>query len=227
MKTSNLAGILALVCLSNANAALYTVRNGVGSSASGIEDSLGRTFRDGTVEGNAFPSGGGISAGPGSVSFGIFLLPDNQLSSLTPSELVSAFLPFGGAVSNFLPAGPTGVRSVFQVPSNGIVAGSQFDESPIYLIAGNKSSLLESDEFLVLRSITFIFQSEQDFIPTPLAVTLTTQNSTVVVGETVPNVQTTNTDMATTPGWRMQAVPEPSTVFFAFLGAIGVCRRRR
>jgi len=64
--------LLAVVAVmtASASAASYFFNNGSGSTASGITDSLGGTFQNGTTPGAAFATGGGISAGPGVVGVG-------------------------------------------------------------------------------------------------------------------------------------------------------------
>jgi hypothetical protein len=204
--------------------ALYTINSGTGSTASGIQDSLGRTFRSGTTAGDAFSIGGGTSAGPGVVAFGIF--STDQLSNLQTTNLVSAFTGFGNTAA-FNTNGTTGNRSVYTSPQTAQVAGSAFNGKNVYLFAGNGTTFSNSTQFLVVKS-NFLFSAAQDDIPTPQVWTIRPDNSQLLLGTSATNVQTANTDTSVTPGWQMATpVPEPSAAILGTLGALVLLRRRR
>lgn len=204
--------------------ALYTINSGSGSTASGIQDSLGRTFRSATAAGDAFPTGGGTSAGPGVVAFGIF--STDQLSNLQTTNLVSAFTGFGNTAT-FNSTGTTGNRSVYTSPQTAQVTGSPFNGQNVYLFAGNGTTFSNSTQFLVVKS-GFQFSAAQDSVPTPQVWTIRPDNSTLLFGTSATNVQTANTDTSVTAGWQMATpVPEPSAAILGSLGALVLLRRRR
>jgi len=219
--------VIATMAWSSASAALYTLNNGSGSLAAGIQTRDGSTFRAGTTAGTAFPLGGGFSAGPGVVAFGSFSTDD--LSGVTSiTHLLSLFDQFGNSVAfNF--AGPTGARSVFSSAQIGTLGAGGAEESNagdfIYLFVGNGTTLLNSSDFLVVKS-SFIFDPSQDVNPLPNVLTISPANSQVLYGSVVANVQTANVDNSVTPGWQL-GIPEPSAALLGLLGAIGLLRRRR
>ena len=225
MKNKLLIAMSSLVISSPVSfAALYTVNSGTGSTASGFLNVAGNTFRSGTIAGDAYSTGGGISAGPGVVGFGIF--STDLLSTLTPSQLVAAFTVFGGPVA-FNTTGTTGHRSVFTAPQGAIVTGSSFAGKNVYLLVGNGTSFANSSQFSVAKS-TFLFNAADDALPTPTIYTIRPDNSTVLFGSLAPNVQTANTDSTVTPGFQLaNAVPEPSAAVLGAIGALGLLRRRR
>jgi hypothetical protein len=219
--------ILAIIALATSSslsfAALYTLNNGTGSTASGIQTSTGATFRAGTTAGDAFATGGGTSAGPGIVAFGIF--STDTLTGLTASQLIAAFTPFG-TPGAFAATGTTGNRSVFSSAQNVTVAGSSFDLKNMYLFVGNGTTFAGSTEFLVAKS-TLTFNSGDDSATAPIVQTIRPSNSTVLFGALATSVQTANTDGSATPGWTTAAIPEPSATILGVVGALSILRRRR
>jgi hypothetical protein len=224
MKAKYTAILALLFAWSSASGALITLNNGSGATASGIQTSSGSTFRSGTLDGTAFATGGGTSAGPGVVAFGFFST-DDLGSAGSVSGLVGLFTQFGTTVT-FNASGTTGNRSVFSSAQNVTVTGSSFQDKFIYLFAGNGSTLLDSTEFVVAKS-TLTFAQVSDSTPTPTVLTIRPENSVALFGTTVPNVQTANTDTSTTAGWQMAVIPEPSTALLGLLGVAGLMRRRR
>lgn len=224
MKTKLSLLFASALAASTASGALITLNNGGGAGAFGIQTTEGHTFRNGTVAGEAFAAGGGISAGAGVVAFGVFST-DDLTGATTPSELIGLFTQFGGTVA-FNQAGPVGNRSVFSSAQNVTVTGSDFAGKVIYLLAGNGSTLEGSSQFLVLKS-TLAFNTVSDDTPTPTVLTISPANSSVLIGSAVANVQTTNTDTTTTAGWEMAVIPEPSTALLGLLGLAGMMRRKR
>jgi MYXO-CTERM domain-containing protein len=226
MKSTKLV-LFALVSLSLPSfGALYTLNNGTGTTASGIETLSGATFRAGTASGDAFTGTNlGTSAGPGVLAIGIF--STDSLATLTGTQLVSSFTQFGAAGA-FAGASTTGQRSIFSLPTSDTVTGTTFSNKNIYLFAGNGATLATSTQFLVLKTTT-LFTDAQDALPTALTVTVRPDaTSTALFGTTNANVWTTNSDAITTAGWTMAApVPEPSAALLGALGALGLLRRRR
>ncbi|MCX6875625.1 MAG: hypothetical protein NTW21_17730 [Verrucomicrobia bacterium] len=200
MNTAKLA-ILSLMVLSvSAFGAQYTLNNGAGTTASGIETVTGATFRGGTVAGDAFSSGGGISAGPGIVAIGFFST-DNLSGMISKADLLASFTTFG-APGTFAAGGIVGNRSILSFTATGTVTGSVFSGRNIYLFVGNGTTFASSIEFLVVKT-TVIFFDAQDGVPTAYTHTVRPDNSTLLLGTLVPNVKTTNTDTSITPGWGM------------------------
>jgi len=228
MKTK-LVTLLAVAATSGfAFSASYTLNGGTGATASGIQDTLGRTFRSGTTAGSAFATGGGTSGGPGVVAFGIFSTED--FSSFTSAnDFVAAFTVYG-PTNTFAAAGTTGNRSVFSLAGTNIpITSTSFAGKNQYLFAGNGTTFANSTEFLVVKS-TFLFNASDDSVATPIIQTVRPSNSSVLFGSVVTNVQTANTDTSTTEGWQMSAitpVPEPSAALLGAVGALGLLRRRR
>jgi MYXO-CTERM domain-containing protein len=211
----------AAFAVSSTQAALITLNNGASATASGIQTVEGLTFRGGTLPGDLLGgTNGGISAGPGTVAFGIFTTTINQ-----DSTDFSSFVAFGN-ILEFSAAGAFGNRSVFSLPQNVTVAGSDFAGKNIILFAGNGTSFGNSSQVLVVDT-GIAFNSVSDSNPSPTSFTVRPSTSTVLFGSTVANVLTTNTDASVTGGWSMKAVPEPSAALLGALGALGLLRRRR
>ena len=225
MKLTLVALSLVAASICSSSAALITLNNGAGNTASGITTTTGQTFRSGTAPGEAFATGGGISGGPGVVAMGFFTTDD--LASVTSSaSLVSLFVQFGTS-GTFAAAGATGNRSVFSSAQNATVGGTQFADKFIYLFVGNGSTFANSTEFLVAKS-SILFGSVLDSTPTPTVFTIRPDNSVALFGSEGAIVQTANTDGSSTVGWTMAApVPEPSTALLGLLGVAGLIRRRR
>lgn len=226
MKTK-LALLVTVASLSSANAALYTLNNGSGSTAAGVETLAGRTFRSGTLDGAAFTGTNlGTSAGPGVVSFGFFSTDDFSAIS-TPTALVALFTRFG-AEGTFAAGSTGGNRSVFSSPQNQTI-GSTFDNKNIYLFVGNGSSYLTSTEFLVTKFDTkFAVADDTTNAVTPKVLTINPGNSQALIGSEIANVWTTNSDATTNAGWQTAVlVPEPSAALLGAIGALGLLRRRR
>lgn len=225
--TISLAATLAFMSI--ANGALYTLNNGTGSTAAGVQTTSGAVFRSGTTAGTVLgtaPQNIQTSAGAGIVSFGFFSSED--FATLTaPSQLVALFTRFG-AEGTFAAGSTGGNRSVFSSPQNQTI-GATFDTKNIYLFAGNGSTYLNSTEFLVAR-MTETFNLADDVINqvTPKVLTINPENSVALLGSEIPNVFTTNTDASQTTGWQMAVlVPEPSAALLGAFGALGLLRRRR
>jgi hypothetical protein len=220
------AGLFVVATLGSSHAALITLNNGAGNTASGIRTTTGGTFRSGTTAGDAFTTGGGTSAGPGVVAIGFFTT-DSLSTVNSPASLISLFVQFGNA-GTFAAAGATGSRSVFSSAQNVTVGGTQFADKFIYLFAGNGTTFANSTEFLVVKHDTVTFGSVSDANPAPTAFTLRPDVSTALFGSEGAIVQTANTDGSATVGWTMAApVPEPSAALLGLLGIAGLIRRRR
>lgn len=212
----------------NSHAALYTLSNGNGSTAAGVQTTSGKTFRNGTIDGESFTgSNGGISGGSGIVSFGFFSTDDFSAIT-TPSALVALFTRFGSE-GTFAAAGVGGNRSVFASEQTQSIAPA-FSNKNIYLFVGNGSTYLSSTEFLVVKMATEIFVPGDDITYgiTPKEIVINPSNSTSLIGSEITNVYTTNSDSSATGGWQMATlVPEPSSALLAGLGTIALFRRRR
>lgn len=222
--------VLSLISMSLPSfGALYTLANGAGSTASGIQTVSGNTFRGGTLAGDALGgTNAGISAGAGVTAIGIF--STEVFTGLDASQILATFTQFG-ASGAFAAASTSGQRSIFSLPTSGTVTGSSFSNKNIFLLVGNATTLGASNEFLIVKTNT-LFTDAQDALPTALAVTVRPDaNSTVLFGATNLNVFTTNSDTVTTAGWTMAAagpaIPEPSAALLGAIGALGLLRRRR
>ena len=203
MKTISIL-IVSVALVASLSAASYFFNNGASSSASGIADVMGHTFSNSTPAGSAFPSGGGISAGPGVVGIGIF--STDNLEGLDSQSLIADFTSLTGLTNAFAAAGPLGNRGMFSYIAVSIpIAGTVFENQNMYLFAGNGTTF--STE--ILRP------------------TGGTAETTLLLGTNVPNVQTLNTDASITPGWALVTVPESSTALLGALGALALLRRRR
>jgi hypothetical protein len=226
MKTALLALTSVFALSSFASAASYAINNGSGATASGVVDSFGRAFRSGTVAGDAFTgASGGVSAGPGVVSVGIF--STDSLSTVSSSaQLISLFTNFGGVTNTFAAAGATGNRGVFSLSTSLLVEGSQFAGKNMYFFAGNGTTLANSTEFLVFKSNT-LFNVADDSSPTAVSVTFRPDQGTLLFGLSLGDVKTASTDASVTAGWQLVAIPEPSAALLGVFGALGLLRRRR
>lgn len=222
--------LASVISMPFANGALYTLSNGSGSTAAGIQTTTGAVFRSGTTAGTTLGTGVQniqTSAGPGIVAFGFFSTDDFSTTS-TAASLVSLFTQFGasdtyGAVST------GGNRSVFSRAATQTI-GSTFNTKNIYLFSGNGSSFANSTEFLVAKMDSTFFAVADDVTnaSTPKSLVINPGNSTVLLGSEISNVYTTNTDASTTSGWQMAAlVPEPSSALLGAIGALILLRRRR
>jgi hypothetical protein len=208
------------------SAALYTLNNGSGASAAGVQTSEGYVFRSSTLAGATLGITGQniqTSAGPGVIAFGFF--STDALSGLSASSLVSLFTQFGN-VNTFGGASTGGNRSVFSTAQNQTI-GSTYNNKPLYFFAGNGSTFLNSTQFLVAKMDSQVFAVADDTTNavTPKVIAINPGNSTAILGTEITNVYTTNTDATTTAGWQM--VPEPSTALLGAIGALGLLRRRR
>lgn len=216
------------VGLVTSEAALYTLNAGTGAAATGITTTDGKTFRNGTEDGQAFTgANGGVSGGAGVVAFGVFSTSD--FSGITqPAELTSLFTSFGDS-SAFAANGTGGNRSIFSIARNVTIAGSVFENQPIYFFAGNGTTFETSTEFLVVRmDQQFLPGDDATYATVPNVITVSPANSQVLLGRLVADVRTTNSDATETPGWQMAAlIPEPSTALLGLIGALGLLRRRR
>lgn len=209
-------------------AATYQFLNGSGSTANGITDKDGNAFRLGTVAGQTFSgtdaNGDWISAGPGVVAVGLF--STDNLSLLNQTQLIAAFdnLYFGGSFAG----GPGGQRGTFVLNSDQTtIANSVFDNKFMYLFAGNGTTFANSTQFLVLKSTTK-FLAADDAASSAVSVSFSPSNTSILLGNSVANVPTTNTDASTNAGWAMVTpVPETSTTLLGALGALAMLRRRR
>lgn len=228
MKSLNVVALSLLTLVCPSFGALYTLNNGTGTSASGIQTMSGDTFRGSTLPGASLGgTNGGISAGPGVIAIGIFST-DNLASLADTTSLLAAFTQFGAAGA-FSGGSTTGQRSIFSLPTSGTVKDSVFENKPIYLLVGNGTALSGSSEFLVVKTTT-MFTAAQDLLPTALTVTVRPSDvgSSLLLGSVVPDVKTTNSDATATQGWKMTTlVPETSTALLGALGALGLLRRRR
>lgn len=215
----------AAVIIVPASAATYTLSGGTGVDAFGIQDSLGRAFRAGTVAGAAFAgAAGGTSAGPGIVSVGIF--STDVFTGFTSAQFVSAFTNFGNIEGVFNIGGSGGNRGVFSLSTVAQVAGSAFAGKSMYLFSGNGSSFATSTDFLVYKSNT-LFAALDDNNPAPIDVFITPLTGSVLFGTTVTDMKTTSSDTTVTPGFKMAAVPEPSAALMGMISVLGFLRRRR
>lgn len=222
---NKLIALLALTVTSSLSfGALYTVHSGSGATATGIQTLEGRTFRAGTTAGDAFSSGGGTSAGPGVIAFGIF--STDALSTMNQAQLIAAFTVFGSNAP-FAVGGLSGNRSTYSLPMQAAVTGSVFNTKNMYVFAGNGTTYESSTQFLVVKS-NYTFKAADDALPSPTVNVVDTTNTQILIGSLVTNVQTTNSDTTTNPGWQMATlVPETSTALLGALGALGLLRRRR
>ena len=210
------------------NAALYTLTNGSGSTAAGIQTEQGHVFRSGTTAGTSFTGANvATSAGPGVVAFGFFST-DDIASISTASSLTALFTQFG-AVNTFGGASTGGNRSVFNTAQSATI-NPTFSTKNIYLFAGNGATFLTSTQFLVAKMDSTVFLAADDVAnaTTPKLITINPGNSTALIGAEIPNVFTTNSDATTNAGWQMAVlVPEASTSLLGAIGALALLRRRR
>jgi hypothetical protein len=221
--------LMLLLTAATSQAALYTLGNGSGSTAAGVETIEGKVFRSGTVDGATLTgTNTATSGGPGVVAFGVFST-DSLSTVATASELVNLFTQFG-AVGTFGAASTGGNRSVFSRANTATITGSAFAGKAIYFFAGNADTFANSTQFLVAKMDTEIFSAGDDttFATAPKSITINPGNSTTLLGKEVANVWTTSSDATTNAGWQMATlVPEPSAALLGALGALGLLRRRR
>jgi len=231
MKTKKYIIIMAsMFTMPFANGALYTLNNGSGSAAAGIQTTTGAVFRSGSTAGATFGTGAQniqTSAGPGIVAFGFFSTDDFSTTS-TAASLVSLFTQFGSS-AEFGGASTGGNRSVFSRAATQTI-GTTFNTKSIYLFSGNGSTFANSTEFLVAKMDSTVFAAADDTANATVAkvITINPANSTVLLGSEISNVYTTNTDASNTAGWQMaELVPEPSSALLGAIGALILLRRRR
>ena len=228
MKKTILTLVVSLLGSVFSQAAVYVFDNGSGADANGIVDLNGRAFRANTTVNQQFTgaslNGNWFSAGPGVVSVGIF--STDSLSNLNQTQLISSFT--NTFASGTFAQGAGGQRGTFSLtPSNIIIQNSVFQNKNIYLFAGNGSTFENSTQFLVLKHSSQ-FLAADDNSPTPIDIIFQPGNTTLLLGTTVTNVPTTNSDASTNAGWAMVTpVPETSTTLLGALGALAMLRRRR
>lgn len=221
--TKLLVAAVALCSFANAATTIYTVTTGSTATSSGIANSAGLQFQSASTA--AF-----TSAGPGVVGFGYFNIDDSALSAATNvTTLTSAFQNWNSnGTGAFNQPGPTQQRGVFSqtAAARDIAGAGEFANKFMYVFVGNAATYAASTEFLILKT-AFKFDTAESG-PTAFAKTVTTANSSVLVGSQVLDVRTTGTDASATPGWRTAVlVPETSTMLLGALGALGLLRRRR
>ncbi len=224
MKMKTILGITlslgASVMLSSA--ASYTLQTGSAATSNGFANSAGVAFQN---------SASVSFAGPGIVGFGIFTISDAQIQSTTDSTaLIAAFTGFGSsATGTFTAPGLTANRGTFSRNSVGTVGASSFNDAFMYVFVGNGTTYANSTEFAILKT-AFKFLSTDDPTPTPIVNTITTANTTLLVGSAATDIRTTGTDASVTPGWKtasLVVIPEPSAALLGAMGALGLLRRRR
>jgi hypothetical protein len=237
MKNKAVLAVFAATVVSS-QAALYTLNNGSGSTAAGVQTSDGKVFRSGTTDGQILgvaPQNVQTSAGPGILQFGVFSTEDFS-GVTTPAGLVSLFTRFGSTDTSpnasFGGASTGGNRSVFSLAQSQTIApasGFSFDNKNIYLFGGNGSTFLNSTEFFIARAdALFLAADDVGNAVTPKVITINPGNSVALFGSEIANVFTTNTDASQTAGWQMAPlIPEPSAALLGALGALGLLRRRR
>jgi hypothetical protein len=189
------------------------VSNGTGAGVNGIADSTGAAFQTTSAQ----------------LTFGYFLgVTDGEIATMTAPSLLTAFQAWGPAGANFTAAGPLGARGYasYAAPARA-VTGSSFDNMNMYVLVGNAADYRAASEFLILKT-SFVFAAADDAVATPILKTFTSANSQVLLGGTLADLKTTNSDSSANPGWTTAVpVPETSTALLGALGALGLLRRRR
>ena len=219
--------VISAGALSTGYGALYTVSN-IGTPA----DSNGIAPTGLLSDPLAVPAVGTFTGfqspgNPGILGLGIFTISDAQITGATNlSSLVSAFSQFG-ASGTFGAAGPTGNKGLFSLATSGTVTATSFDTKSIYVFVGNGTTFANSTELLILKTIGTSFTAAQDGSPTPLDITITTANMTLLFGRNLADVKTTTADATTNAGWGTAAIPEPSSLILVMLGSLALLRRRR
>lgn len=206
---------------SSAATTLYTVTTGTTVTSSGIANSAGLQFQSNSVV--AF-----TSAGPGVVSFGYFSITDAQITAApNVGTLTGSWNMWNASTSSFAQPGPSQFRGVFSsaATARDMSIDTGFATRNMYVFIGNGTTYANSTEVLVLRT-SFLFNASQTG-PTAFVNTITTGNSSALLGTVVADVRTTSADTSVTPGWRTGAIPEPSAALLGALGALGLLRRRR
>lgn len=219
-KVSILAPILFAACVGMVSAASYTLQTGATATASGFANSGGVVFQN---------SANASFAGPGTVGFGIFTISDSDISGATSGGvLTSAFVGFGtSSTGTFTAPGLSANAGTFSRNSTGVVTGSPFANSLVYLLVGNGTTYANSTQFGVFKT-TFSYLAADDAVPTPIVYTVTSANTSVLFGSTTADVRTTGADSSPTPGFRTATpIPEPSAAILGAVGALGLLRRRR
>ncbi len=221
-KLSLIASLLFTASVSMVSAASYTLQTGATATSTGFANSAGLVFQN---------SASASFAGPGIVGFGIFTISDAAITGAADAGvLTSSFVGFGTSpTGTFTSAGLSANAGTFSRNSTGVIAGSQFSNSLIYLFVGNGTTYANSTEFGVFKT-TFSFLAADDLIPTPIVNTVTGANTSVLFGSVAADVKTTGADTTTTPGFRTAAfnvVPEPSSALLGAVGALALLRRRR
>lgn len=221
-----LLGSLSIGASVNAATTSYQFTTGLTATSNGIIDgATGKAFQN---------SVSATYAGPGTVAVGYFNISDASImAATTPATLISAFQNWNtNGTSTFNAPGAVGNRGVFNISPAAARdmqtggSGEGFQNQSMYVFVGNGATYATSTQFLVLKS-TFTFNPAESGVTT-FAKTFTTANSTALIGSSVTNVFTTNTDASQTPGWSTAAlVPETSTALLGALGALGLLRRRR
>ena len=228
MKLNILSLAFVVLSVAQASAASYIFNNGSSSTASGIIESGGDSFRSGTTDGQTMTAtgtyGNWTSAGAGFLAVGVF--NTDILSGLSSASLISAFTNTFG--SGTFGAGPSGQRGTFSLsPSATTITGSAFAGKNMYLFAGNGTSLAGSTQFLVLKHDTQWLATD-DAIPTATSISFLPSNTTTLFGLDTADVRTTNADNSATEGFKMAApIPEPSAALLGAVGALVLLRRRR
>lgn len=229
MKITKLAGLLAAVLTvasSDAATTSYQFTTGTTAASNGIING---------VSGKAFQNSVSATyAGPGTVGVGYFNITDAAiLAATSPATLISAFQNWNtNGTSTFNAPGAVGNRGVFNISPAAARdlqtggSGAGFQDKAMYVFVGNGATYAASTQFLVLKS-TYTFNPAESGVTT-YAKTFTTANSAALIGSSVADVKTTNTDATVTPGWSTAAlIPETSTALLGALGALGLLRRRR
>ncbi|MFZ9937456.1 MAG: PEP-CTERM sorting domain-containing protein [Luteolibacter sp.] len=215
MKLTYKIGALMALMMLPSSAALYTVTTGSGATATGFANSAGLAFQSNST--NGLPAGG--------ISVGIFSTEDFTGVS-SSAQLLSLFTAYSSG-GTFTLAGPFGNKGFFSLAGNGVITNSQFAGKNMFVLVGNNTNLSLANEFAVVK-LSNTFTASDDAVSTPITVSFTTSNSTLLWGNTIADLKTTATDSSVTPGFQTAVlVPEPSAVLLSVLGALGLLRRRR
>jgi len=205
-----------ITLITSSYAATYNIDNSSnGLNANGITDNAGNL----------------LAGTAGSVAIGFFNSDAEVVTATTAADLLDAnWLNFGTSETSFLETqAPLNYRGVFDVAGTETTNLGNYSGKNIYVVMGNASSLLGSTDFLVYKFTSTFGADADEPINVGLVLDVNTYTpANLLLGSIGADMKVSPLASATQPTFKMQIIPEPSSIALLGLGVVGfVIRRRR